>query len=233
MPRGTPVHDPQTPEEQKSERWENIIAVSVVLLIVLAGYGAFAGWFSHRQGPTSINDQLFPVGIGDGEELGNQSAKVTIIEFSDFRCVACAAFHKDVFPRLKSEYIDTGIVRFVARDYPIEELHADATLAAIAARCANEQQRFWEFSDALYQIPGFLTFATLNQTAGRLGLDQQAFASCLASGRYDEQLRLSVLSGINEGAVSATPTFFINHKRIVGNQPYETFQKAIEDARKA
>ena len=119
-------------------------------------------------------------------------------------------------------------VRLVYRDFPLD-FHAGARPAAEASRCAAALGRFWEYHDLLFVAQPEFGREQLVGYAKRLGLDQQAFASCLDSGRF----RDAVDADINEGrarGVRGTPTFFINGRRLVGAQPIEAFREAIRDA---
>lgn len=91
------------------------------------------------------------VAIGHLPILGNKDAAVTVIEFSDFQCPFCDQFVKNTYPQLKKEYIDTGKIAFAYRHFPLTSIHPNATPAAIASECANEQGKFWEYHDTLFQ----------------------------------------------------------------------------------
>ncbi|MDO8429563.1 MAG: thioredoxin domain-containing protein [Candidatus Daviesbacteria bacterium] len=91
------------------------------------------------------------VGVGDLPILGNESAKVTLIEFSDYECPFCSRFHTDAFKQIKSEYIDTGKVKFYYRDYPLAQIHPGAQKAAEATRCAADQGKFWEYHSLVFE----------------------------------------------------------------------------------
>jgi protein-disulfide isomerase len=94
------------------------------------------------------------VSTDDDPSLGDPNAPVTIIEFSDFQCPYCRRFWEQTLPQLKSEYIDTGKVRLVYRDYPLSTIHPGALPAAMAAGCANEQGKFWEYHDQIFEEQG-------------------------------------------------------------------------------
>jgi protein-disulfide isomerase len=222
-------HEPQTEEQKREERVENLIAVLVILVVVVVGTILFVHWLQARHAlPQENPDTRYTLSIGENPLLGRENASVTIIEFADYECAACAAFYQDVFPKIKAAYIDTGKVRFAFRDYPIEAMHPEAFAAAISARCAREQGKYWAFHDALYAAQGQLSDQVYNETAARLGLNVTQLNDCRSAGTYDAEVRTDYLEGLNQGRVAATPTFFINGKRLVGNQPFETFQGMIE-----
>jgi protein-disulfide isomerase len=171
------------------------------------------------------------VSIDDDPALGRPEAPVVIVEFSDFQCPYCARFAQQTFPQLKREYIDTGKVRLVFRDFPLS-FHQNAALAAEAAQCAHEQDRFWEMHDRIFAGQGeWAGSANASQLftsyAEGLGLDKERFRECLSSGRYREEVQKDFKDGTSYG-VTGTPTFFINGIKLVGAQPFSSFQQAIE-----
>ena len=164
--------------------------------------------------------------------LGEADAPVVIVEFSDFQCPYCARFAQQTFPQIKREYIDTGKVRFVFRDFPLS-FHRNAALAAEAAQCAYEQDTFWEMHDRIFTGQGEWSGSTeareiFVRYAEELGLDRARFQECLDSGRYREEVQGDFRDGTSYG-VRGTPTFFINGRKLVGAQPFNSFQQMIED----
>jgi protein-disulfide isomerase len=164
---------------------------------------------------------------------GSNSAPVTVEEFGDFQCPSCGSFARRTEPELRRRYVDTGIVRFIWRDYPW--IGKESERAATAARAAARQGRFWQFHDALYahQFPensGGLSDAYLRGIARRLGLDLARFEA----DRRDPALRAQVRSEYGFGqaiGVSGTPAFLINGTPFFGDQPLKAFVAAIEKAR--
>ncbi|MBN1669145.1 MAG: thioredoxin domain-containing protein, partial [Anaerolineales bacterium] len=120
-----------------------------------------------------------------------------------------------------------GQIRLVFRDFPLDSIHPDATPAAAAAQCAHEQDAYWEFSDLLFSDIRALTRANFETYASELGLDLPAFAACLDSERYIEEVQADFEYAANLG-VRSTPTFFVNGIPIVGAQPFEVFQNLID-----
>jgi protein-disulfide isomerase len=156
---------------------------------------------------------------------GPAQAPVTIVEFSDFHCPFC----KRVVPTLDSitqKYGDR--VRLVFRDYPIEQLHPGASRAHVAARCANEQGKFWPFHDLLFARSPRTSDEDMKAMAKQLGMDAAAFDTCLASGKYDAAIRRDMEEGQRAG-VTGTPAFFINGRLVSGAQPLENFTAVIDD----
>lgn len=170
----------------------------------------------------------------DGDPyLGDENAPVTVIEFSDYQCPFCRSFWRDTLPLVKSEYIDTGKVMFVYRDYPLS-IHPSALMAANAANCAGEQGLYWEMHDKIFERQdklgnGTITFGIedLKNWAGEVGLKQSEFNSCLDSGKYNQEIAEDLNDGGAAG-VGGTPTFFINGKLLVGALPFEAFRSLIE-----
>ena len=171
------------------------------------------------------------IGVGHLPVKGNKNAKVTIVEFADFRCPFCQRLHQDTILPLIKEYVDTGKAKLAYRHYAF--LGPASTLAANAAECANEQKLFWEMHDYLFenQPPesdtSMFTVENMTQVAGTLGMDTELFRSCLDSGTYDEAVSKDMSEGQKVG-VSGTPTLFINGIRIVGAQPYLSIKSVID-----
>src|SRR5262249_17984609 len=122
--------------------------------------------------------------VTDAPALGQADAPVTLVEFSDYQCPYCRMFFSDTFPTLRREYIDTGKVRYVFRDYPLAQMHPQARKAAEAAHCAGEQGKYWEMHDLLFQNQQALALPQLSEYARNLGLDGASFDACLQSEKY-------------------------------------------------
>jgi len=157
--------------------------------------------------------------------MGPANAQVTLVEFSDFQCPYCGQF----FPTLKQieqKYADK--VRIVYRQYPLTSLHPNAFKAAEASLCANEQGKFWELHDVMFQEQAQLTVRELKQKAGRLGLDQKKFDSCLESGRFTERVQEDLREGARVG-VTGTPALFVNGVQIEGGAVgFDVVAKALD-----
>ncbi|WP_345464230.1 DsbA family protein [Actinoallomurus oryzae] len=165
--------------------------------------------------------------------LGSNSAPVTVEEFGDFQCPHCASFARRTEPELRRRYVDTGVVRFVWRDYPW--IGKESERAAIAARAAARQGRFWPYHDALYahrfpENSGHLDDDYLRGIAQRLGLDLSRFDADRRDPRVRAQVRREM--GFAEAlGMSGTPAFLINGTSLFGDQSLTTFVAAIEKAR--
>ncbi|MBU0469874.1 MAG: thioredoxin domain-containing protein [Nanoarchaeota archaeon] len=185
-----------------------------------------------------VNEQLAEVESNEAETdlevsvdndaiLGDENAPVTIVEFSDFQCPYCGKAYENLKP-LEKEYIDTGKVRLVFRDFPLS-FHLEAESAAMAAECAHEQGKFWEYHNTLFENQAELGTDKYIKWAGDLGLDVAQFEECVKSQKYLNEVAEDFVDGQKYG-VSGTPAFFINGKLISGAQPYSVFKEEIETA---
>ncbi len=165
--------------------------------------------------------------------LGNEDAKVTIVEFSDFQCPFCRSFWKDTLSQIRTEYIDTGKAKLVYKHFPLD-FHPSAKIAAQASECASEQSKFWEMHDKIYAEQEKLGTGTVQFTAKdlkkwavQIGLEAKAFNACLDSGKYAARVDSDAAYGAQLG-VSGTPSFFVNGQLTVGAQPFATFKALID-----
>lgn len=167
----------------------------------------------------------------DGEDpvIGKPDAKVTVVEFSDFQCPFCGSFFTNTLPQVKANYIATGKIRFVYRDFPLSSIHAEAEKAAEAAECASAQGKFWEYHDILFARQTTLSVTNEKKWAAELNLDTQKFNQCLDSGASAAEVAKDYADGQTLG-VSGTPTFYINGQQVVGAVPYSQFQAALDAA---
>jgi protein-disulfide isomerase len=160
--------------------------------------------------------------------MGKPDAPVTIIEYSSLSCPHCAAFHKEVFPALKSEYIDSGKVRFVMREFPLNE---PALGGAVIARCL-EPSRYFAFTSLLFAKQEDWAFkqdafAPLKELAKQAGMTGDEFDKCI----NDESLQQKILAVRDEGqkkGVNSTPSFFVNDKLLKGAATLEKFGEAMK-----
>ncbi|MEK6843868.1 MAG: DsbA family protein [Nanoarchaeota archaeon] len=182
------------------------------------------------------------VSIDDDAVLGDKNAPVEIIEFSDYQCPFCRKFWTETFSQIKKDYIDTGKVKFVYRDFPLESIHPAALPAAIAAECAREKggdKAYFEMHDKIFSEGNILDSGTANgpvtktaqfgnaelkKWAKDLGYD---ISSCLDNKKYEQEVSKDMADGSAAG-VSGTPAFFVNGKLLSGAQPYSAFKQAIE-----
>jgi len=164
------------------------------------------------------------VAEADSPAKGPENAPVTIIEFSDFECPFCGR----VTPTLEQVLANYGDqVRLVFRQFPLT-MHPHAQKAAEASLCAREQGKFWEMHDAMFADQKALGVDQLKAKAGELGLDAEAFGTCLDEGRFAAKIAADVADGTKAG-VGGTPALFVNGRFLNGAQPYETIAKVIDD----
>lgn len=163
--------------------------------------------------------------------LGKADAPITIFEYFSLTCPHCAEFSAETFPKLKSEWLDTGKAKLVYRDYPLDR---NALQAAVVARCAPPE-RYPAFVEVLFKqqddwgrmedpTPGLKRVALLG------GLSEQKFTDCLADKSLSDSVLASRLQAQNDYGVDSTPTFFINGKKLVGALAYDDFAKALAEA---
>jgi protein-disulfide isomerase len=162
--------------------------------------------------------------------IGDPNAKVTLVEYGDFHCSSCGEFFQRIEPEIRKNYVNTGRLKIEYRVYPW--VSADSVRAGVAAYCAGDQGNFAPFHDELYRNQGAedsMTFtpARLKQMAVQLGLNAATFNTCYDSGPYSTKVRNGVAEARAMG-VTATPTFFIGGRRVVGAQSYATFKVLID-----
>src|SRR6266404_1301925 len=186
--------------------------------------------------PTSI-------ALGDSPVRGDKNALVVLLDFSDYQCPFCGRFVRETMPLIDHDYVQSGKIKYVFRDFPLESIHPLAFKAAEAARCAGEQNRFWEMHDRLYQNQNALDLGSLPFYAQALGLNVDQFAQCLNSDKYLSSIRTDISDATSAG-IQGTPNFVIglvDHKnpnaqtirvwqQIVGAQPYASYKAALDSA---
>jgi protein-disulfide isomerase len=156
---------------------------------------------------------------------GAGDAPVTIVEFSDFHCPFCRKV-QPVLDQLRAKYGNQ--IKLVFRDFPLDNLHPQATTVSQAARCATEQGKFWEFHDQVFANGPDATQTTLDGFAKNAGMDVAAFNACRAASKYNASIAASLQEGGRLG-ITGTPTFFVNGRILVGSQPLEEFVRVIDE----
>ncbi len=171
--------------------------------------------------------------------LGQENAVVTLIEFTDYQCPFCRRHSASTKPQLVKDYVETGKLRYVMREFPIASIHPNATKAAEAALCARDQGKYWEMQDVFFQNQRKLAPEDLKAHAEGLGLDMVRFRDCLDGGKYTQRVRNDLRDGMKAG-IRGTPSFFLGltdpddpskiraTKMLRGAQLYAAFKRAID-----
>lgn len=214
-----------------------VLSASLFLIPVFFFLGFGSGWLiwgrdAGRQAAVAAAEpsaqdpiQRVDVSVDDDRAIGPADAPITIVEFSDYQCPYCQRWHAETFHALMDAY--PGQIRFIYRDFPLYSLHPQAEPAAIAANCANEQGKFWEYHELLFSgkvdlgKPAYLAYAD------ELGLDKTDFESCVDSQKYITEVTADYQFAGNLG-VNSTPTFFVNGIALVGAQPLSVFKQVID-----
>jgi len=244
--------EPEKIEESKTEeKKENILVIKkstlfIIIAIIIIFIGGIIGLritgFFNSGNNNTIDIKMI---TSDSPILRDSDATIFVVEFSDYECPYCQAAEGTNFqvisylkqkdpmweapiPKIIEQYVNTGKVKLVFRQYPT---HGNFK-AGEAAKCAQEQGKFWEYHKTLFEKYDALTITDLKRYAADLGLDLNQFNQCLDSGKYEE----SVQNDINDGkglGISGTPSFFIGneekgYEKIVGAQPFSEFKKVID-----
>lgn len=234
-------------KETKQKDLTSVFIVVLSIMMVLTLFNSYMTYNLYTKGATGTGNQAAPtpqvqvptqgepqqptfvqVSEDDDPVLGDKNAKVTIIEFSDYECPFCARFATQTLPQIKDQYVKTGKVKIVFRDFPLS-FHANAQKAAEAAECADDQGKYWEYHDKLFANTQSLDVTSLKQYAKDLGLDATKFNSCLDTGKYTAEVKKDFSDGQAVG-ISGTPSFVINGKLVVGALPFEMFKQEIDAA---
>ena len=167
--------------------------------------------------------------------MGDPNAPITIIEWGDYQCTYCYKFHQSTLIVINEEFIKTGKVKVVFKDYPLNG--ADSKLAAEASYCAHDQDKYWKYHDQLYENwagerTGWITREALTKFAESINLNTVEFNKCLDENKYKNKIN-SIYEFGNEIGIDATPSFLVfNDEKIIkirGNQPLEVFLKTFDE----
>jgi protein-disulfide isomerase len=175
------------------------------------------------------------VRVKDAMAMGKADAPLTMVAFVDYECPFCRRFDVDTFPRIKKEFVDTGKLRYVVRDLPLE-FHPRAQKASEASHCAADQGKYWEMRDVLVQNQQKLDPESLVAHAKALGLAEADFRKCLDGGRHAAPVKAS-LDEARKLGVSGTPTFVIGKTggdalkgvKVVGALPFAVFEQKLKE----
>jgi len=235
-----------TPPDASSGPARLALGVAAVAIVAAAGV-----WFSVQNDMRDLRESQRMMAaelaelrgsamldVADAPARGRADAVVTIVEFSDYECPFCVKYTREILPQVDAAYVATGKVRYVFRDFPIDQLHPEAIRAHEAARCADEQGRFWDLHYRLFSAPGTHTDEQLEARAREAGVSLPEWRGCLDSGRTRPAIERSVTIATGLGA-TGTPTFFIGLRDpatgqirvvrgITGAQPFEVFQETLD-----
>ncbi|MCC7253235.1 DsbA family protein [Hyphomicrobium sp.] len=213
------------------DRRQAMMAGAALAGLGLSGF-ALPAYAQRNKGPAEVPvDDLMKTGDLADLVLGPENAKVTIVEYASMTCGHCKHFHDATFPELKKKYIDTGKIRFVFREFPLD---ARAFAASMLARCAGSTEKSLALVDALFDTQDQWAFVKENPTpklfeiAKQAGFTQESFDKCLTDQKLLDQITASHTRAAETFGVNATPSFFINGKRLQGSPVIEEFDKMIE-----
>ncbi|MFH0869968.1 MAG: thioredoxin domain-containing protein [archaeon] len=207
--------------KKDSERVENMVALGVFAFLILIAVFIFTQGFGlmKNSSPTDrVNVQL-----GNDPVRGNASDPIIIIAFSDYECPFCRKAEMTIRD-IEQQY--AGQVVLIFKDFPLTQIHKDALNAALAAECAREQGKYWEYHDYLFDHNDKLDIGSLELYALQFNMSAEKFNSCLESQKFKYEIDSDIKAATAAG-VSSTPTFFINGIAVVGAQPEEEFTKII------
>jgi protein-disulfide isomerase len=203
---------------------------------VLALAGVALIYMARRGGEVTAVDipAAAPDGpVFEGHALGSDSAPVTLVEYADFECPACAQFAILTGPDIKQRLVATGQVRWIFRDLPLS-IHRNTMSAHHAAQCAGEQGRFWEMHDQIFfnhgrWVPERRPERALRDLAGAIGVDLRRYDECMSSNRYMARLQQLQADAAARG-ISSTPTFEIGGQRVSGALYYDDLKRLVDRA---
>ncbi|MDQ3158970.1 MAG: DsbA family protein [bacterium] len=219
--------------------------ILLTIVVIIAGLVFF--WPSSNDKTSNVNnnsDAAIEGGNTDATEnvliIGDEDAKVTIVEYGDFKCPTCTAFHQFAGAEIRQNYIEGGLVRILFRTLPI--IGPDSPRAAQAAYCANEQGMFTEFHDSVFdymhnnyynagniaaEFQDILTTSQLKTLADSAELDSKVLGECVESGKFESIVKRDIeIANIN--GANGTPTFFVGDQKVTGFQQFSVFKTLIE-----
>ncbi len=200
--------------------------------------GVIVGGFLGTYGINSDNSEIITPAklIENGSPfLGNPDAPITILEWGDYQCTFCYKFHQETLQIINEDFIKTGKVKVVFKDFPLNG--PDSKLAAEASYCAQDQEKYWQYHDEVYrnwggERTGWITREALTEFAQVVNLDTEKFNKCLDDNKYESKVN-SLYEFGNDIGIDATPSFLVfNDEKIIkirGNQPLEVFLKTFDE----
>ena len=207
------------------------LSIPIIIGIVVGGFLGVYG--------INLNDSEIVTSaklIENGSPImGNPDAKITILEWGDYQCTFCYKFHQNTLDTIKEDFIKTGKVKFIFKDFPLNG--PDSKLAAEASYCAQDQEKYWQYHDELYknwggERTGWITRESLDKFAEIVDLDIEKFNKCLDDHKYENKVNSLYAFG-KEIGIDATPSFLVfNDQKMIkirGNQPLEVFLKTFDE----
>lgn len=207
-----------------------LVVIGVVLLV-----GGAALWSTMQNKPAPIElPKDAPAMQAEGYLRGDANAPITIIEFADFECPGCGQFATIQGPDIKQRIVDAGLANFRFYDFPLTSIHANTLFAHLAAACANDQGKFWEMHDQLFQNqPDWSTAATANPRkviepyATAIGLDMTAYNTCMDEQKHMARIQANAKEGEQRG-VNSTPTIIVGNKIYPGGLTADALKKIVD-----
>ena len=207
------------------------LAIPIIIGIIIG-----VGLVSNLEQNTHNQSVLTKENLIKGSVLmGSPNAKITIVEFGDYQCTFCYKFHDETMKKITDEYIKTNNVNFIYKDFPLNG--EQSILASEAVYCAQKQNKFWEYHDTLYnnwggENTGWITKNVLLGFASDVKLDLDSFSQCLKNSEFKQKV-LDNEQFAREIGIDATPSFLIFNDsevyRIIGAQPFERFEQALQE----
>ncbi|MEX0863079.1 DsbA family protein [Nitrosopumilus sp.] len=208
-----------------------LLAIPVIIGIVT---GVFLAFYPESETDSNLLTTTKLIS-GGSPILGNSNAPITILEWGDYQCTFCYKFHQSTLDIINEDFIKTGKVKLVFKDFPLNG--PDSFLAAQAAYCAQDQEKYWQYHDELYknwggERTGWITRNSLEKFANTVNLNLDEFNKCLDGKKYEQKVTTLHEFG-KEIGIDATPSFLVfNDEKIIkirGNQPLEVFLKTFDE----
>ena len=218
---------------KKSQKNMKLYYLSIPIIIGIIVGGFVVGYGTNSNNSETLTSEKL---IKNGSPImGNIDASITILEWGDYQCTYCYKFHQNTLNIINEEFIKTGKVKIIFKDFPLNG--PDSKLAAEASYCAQDQQKYWEYHDELYknwggERTGWITREALTKFAQSTELNIEEFNKCLDVHKYQNKVD-SIHNFGKEIGIDATPTFLVfNDEKIIkirGNQPLEVFLKTFDE----
>ena len=231
----TPIHAQQSLQQQNEQILNELKAIRQLLERLAGPIGGGVPPMPTAP-PAPVNDNVSLPSV-TGIMIGKPDAPLTMIEYTDLQCPFCRQYHIGAYEQIKKEWIDTGKLRYLVRDLPIESIHPQAMPAARATRCAGEQGKLWEMRHSILLNNQRLTNESFATFAQDLKLNMGAFTKCYAdTAKFQAEITRDMTEAASVG-ISATPSFVIGRTsagqmegvRFIGAQPYAAFDAKLKE----